>query len=88
MSVVQGQARDQGQARRGLIDRYRSWLPVTDTTPVITLGEGTTPLVPAQVLSERLGCEVWLKVEGPKSLAAAQDEEFGPDNELLDDRYD
>ena len=46
--------------RRGVIDRYRTWLPVTEATPVITLGEGSTPLVPAQVLSEELGCEVWL----------------------------
>ena len=38
----------QGRARQGLIDRYRSWLPVTDSTPVITLGEGSTPLVPAR----------------------------------------
>ena len=49
---------------RGVIARYRDWLPVADTDPVITLGEGSTPLVEAEVLSDRLGCEVWLKVEG------------------------
>lgn len=49
---------------RGIIEEYRDRLPVTDTTPVVTLREGGTPLVPAQVLSERTGCEVHLKVEG------------------------
>ena len=49
---------------RGVIARYRSWLPVTDADPVITLGEGSTPLVEAEALSDLLGCEVWLKVEG------------------------
>ena len=49
-------------ARHGVIDRYRSWLPVTDATPVITLGEGSTPLVKAGALSVELGCQVWLKV--------------------------
>src|SRR6476469_9950315 len=63
----------QGRARQGLIDRYRSWLPVTDSTPVITLGEGSTPLVPAQVLSEELGCEVWLKVEGANPTGSFKD---------------
>ena len=60
-------------ARRGVIDRYRSWLPVTEATPVITLGEGSTPLVPAQVLSEELGCEVWLKVEGANPTGSFKD---------------
>jgi threonine synthase len=41
----------------GVIARYRSWLPVSGSDPVITLGEGSTPLVPAQVLSEILDCD-------------------------------
>ena len=49
---------------RGVIARYRDWLPVADTDPVITLGEGSTPLVEAENLSDRLGGEVWVKVEG------------------------
>ena len=40
---------------RGLIARYRDWLPITDTDPVITLGEGNTPLVEAEKLSRQLG---------------------------------
>jgi threonine synthase len=38
-----------------LIERYRDLLPVGDATPVVTLGEGGTPLVPLERLSERLG---------------------------------
>ena len=49
---------------RGVIDEYRRWLPVTEQTPVISLREGGTPLVYACVLSEMLGNQVWLKVEG------------------------
>ena len=36
----------------GVIARYRDWLPVSDSDPVITLGEGGTPLVAAEKLSE------------------------------------
>ena len=44
----------------GLIEQYRDLLPVTDDARVITLGEGATPLIPAPVLSERTGCQVYL----------------------------
>ncbi|MDN5763129.1 MAG: threonine synthase [Microlunatus sp.] len=60
-------------SRRGVIDRYRSWLPVTDTDPVITLGEGSTPLIAAPVLSAELDCEVWLKVEGANPTGSFKD---------------
>jgi len=58
---------------RGVIDEYRSWLPVTDQTPVITLREGGTPLVYACVLSEMLGNEIWLKVEGTNPTGSFKD---------------
>ncbi len=58
---------------RGLISRYREWLPITDTDPVISLGEGSTPLVHAEVLSERIGCEVWIKVEGANPTGSFKD---------------
>jgi len=58
---------------RGVIDEYRSWLPVTDQTPVITLLEGGTPLVYACVLSEMLGNEIWLKVEGANPTGSFKD---------------
>jgi threonine synthase len=57
----------------GLISQYRDWLPVTGDTPVITLGEGATPLIPAPVLSERTGCEVYLKVEGANPTGSFKD---------------
>lgn len=58
---------------RGVIARYRAWLPIRDTDPVITLGEGDTPLVPADALSEELRCEVWLKVEGANPTGSFKD---------------
>lgn len=57
----------------GLIEFYRSRLPVTDSTPVVTLFEGATPLVPAQGLSERTGCTVYLKVEGANPTGSFKD---------------
>jgi threonine synthase len=58
---------------RGVIEEYRSWLPVSEQTPVITLCEGGTPLVRAQVVSERTGCDVWLKVEGANPTGSFKD---------------
>jgi threonine synthase len=56
-----------------LIDRYRSRLPVSDRTPVISLGEGSTPLLPAPRLSERLGVELWLKWEASNPTGSYKD---------------
>ncbi|MEU0938479.1 threonine synthase [Embleya sp. NPDC005971] len=58
---------------RGVIEEYRDRLPVSVNTPVVTLREGGTPLVPAQVLSERTGCEVHLKVEGANPTGSFKD---------------
>ena len=58
---------------RGLIETYRDRLPVTDATPVITLHEGNTPLVPASALSARTGCDVYLKVEGANPTGSFKD---------------
>src|SRR3954471_12046110 len=58
---------------RGLIDAYRDRLPVTDATPVVTLHEGNTPLVPAPELSARTGCDVYLKVEGANPTGSFKD---------------
>src|SRR5215468_4616070 len=58
---------------RGLIDNYRERLPVTDATPVITLHEGNTPLVPAPALSAQTGCDVYLKVEGANPTGSFKD---------------
>ncbi|MBO3744581.1 threonine synthase [Streptosporangiaceae bacterium NEAU-GS5] len=61
------------RAWRGLIEEYRDRLPVTATTPVVTLLEGGTPLVPAGKLSEITGCEVHLKVEGLNPTGSFKD---------------
>lgn len=58
---------------RGLIDTYRDRLPVTAATPVVTLHEGNTPLLPAPLLSARTGCDVYLKVEGANPTGSFKD---------------
>jgi threonine synthase len=57
----------------GLIERYRDRLPFAPGDPVVSLGEGSTPLVPAPVLSERLGVEVLLKIEGANPTGSFKD---------------
>ncbi len=58
---------------RGVIEEYRSRLPVGPDTPVVTLREGGTPLVAAGHLSERTGCAVWVKVEGQNPTGSFKD---------------
>jgi threonine synthase len=49
---------------RGVLHRYRDRLPLTDKTPMISLGEGDTPLVKSRRLVERVGCrELYFKLE-------------------------
>jgi threonine synthase len=62
-----------GQGWRGLIEEYRAYLPVSAATPVVTLQEGNTPLLPAPRLSERIGARVWLKVEGANPTGSFKD---------------
>src|SRR6201994_1258019 len=62
-----------GRAWRGVIAEYRGRLPVDETTPVVTLFEGGTPLLPAPVLSARTGCDVYLKVEGLNPTGSFKD---------------
>jgi threonine synthase len=57
----------------GVIERYRDRLPVTAETPIVTLGEGDTPLVPARHLSELVGRSVHLKVEGANPTGSFKD---------------
>src|SRR6266700_1420926 len=58
---------------RGVIEEYRAFLPVDDETPVVTLLEGGTPLLPAPRLSERLNATVWLKYEGANPTGSFKD---------------
>ena len=73
MSVHVERPAPAGHPSRGVIARYREWLPVRETDPVITLGEGDTPLVLATAMSELLDCEVWLKVEGANPTGSFKD---------------
>jgi threonine synthase len=61
-------------ARPTLVDRYRRFLPVTDATPVVSLGEGGTPLVHARRLGASLGlANLHLKVEGQNPTGSFKD---------------
>jgi threonine synthase len=59
----------------GVIHRYRSFLPVSDSTPVVSLGEGGTPLIFSPGLSGMVGrdCEVYLKYEGLNPTCSFKD---------------
>ena len=57
----------------GVIERYREFLPVGSATPLLTLGEGGTPLLHAPRLSERLGVDVQLKCEGLNPTGSFKD---------------
>src|SRR4051794_30016362 len=57
----------------GLIERYRERLPFAPGDPVVSMGEGSTPLVLAERVSERIGAEVWLKLEGLNPTGSFKD---------------
>ena len=59
----------------GVIDRYREFLPVSDSTPIVSLGEGNTPLVYSAKLSARVGrgCEMFVKNEGVNPTGSFKD---------------
>jgi len=63
------------QQSRGVIERYREFLPVSPATPIISLGEGNTPLIYSPRLSERVGrnCEVFIKNEGTNPTGSFKD---------------
>jgi threonine synthase len=56
-----------------LIERYREFLPLEPGDPVVTLNEGSTPLVEAPVISERVGARVLLKLEGANPTGSFKD---------------
>ena len=57
----------------GLMERYRERLPFAPDDPVVSLGEGTTPLVHAPHISELVEAEVWLKLEGLNPTGSFKD---------------
>ena len=58
-----------------MIERYHEFLPVSPATPVISLGEGNTPLIYSSRLSERVGrgCKVFVKNEGLNPTGSFKD---------------
>ncbi len=63
---------------QGLINRYREYLPVSDSTPIVTLNEGNTPLIKADNLAKKIGlsemnCEIYLKFEGANPTGSFKD---------------
>lgn len=58
---------------KGVIDRYQDFLPVTPKTPIVTLLEGNTPLLPALEISKKTNCEVFLKLEGLNPTGSFKD---------------
>jgi threonine synthase len=60
---------------RGVIEEYRKFLPVSERTPVITLGEGNTPLIRAARLAKKIapGIDLYLKFEGANPTGSFKD---------------
>jgi len=63
----------QALSPRPLIERYRERLALEPDDPVVTLNEGSTPLVEAPVISERVGARVLLKLEGANPTGSFKD---------------
>ena len=58
----------------GVLERYRDYLPVTDNTPIFTLGEGDTPLVKSDGLAKELGCsQLYFKLESCNPTGSFKD---------------
>ena len=60
---------------RGLINKYRKYLPVNDSTPIVTLNEGNSPLIKADNLARKIGleCNLYLKFEGCNPTGSFKD---------------
>src|ERR671916_2725718 len=59
--------------RRGVIRKYRDWLPEIPEEAIATIGEGDTPLVEAPRLSEKIDASLYLKFEGMNPTASFKD---------------
>ncbi|MFE6795207.1 threonine synthase [Paenibacillus chitinolyticus] len=57
----------------GLLHQYKSYLPITEKTPLLTLHEGNTPLIRAEKLSEELGLDLYVKYEGLNPTGSFKD---------------
>ena len=58
----------------GVLNSYRDLLPLTNATPLITMGEGDTPLVKSNRLGREIGCpELYFKLEGCNPTGSFKD---------------
>ncbi len=57
----------------GVLEHYRPYLPLTDKTPMLSLGEGDTPLVRSLALSNETGCDIYFKLEGCNPTGSFKD---------------
>jgi threonine synthase len=60
-------------SKLGVIERYREYLPVAESTPIVSLGEGNTPLLFCPRLSKRVGRGVFVKNEGVNPTGSFKD---------------
>ncbi|OEH93979.1 threonine synthase [Bacillus solimangrovi] len=58
---------------RGLIRHYHDYLPVNEETPLLSLNEGNTPLLPLENLSKEFGVELYVKYEGANPTGSFKD---------------
>ncbi|CAM3773877.1 threonine synthase [Alkalicoccus chagannorensis] len=58
---------------RGLLEKYKEYLPVTEETPMLSLHEGNTPLLPMRHLSEKFGIEHYVKYDGANPTGSFKD---------------
>src|SRR5438094_10625804 len=60
---------------RGVIEQYREYLPVSESTPIVSLDEGDTPLIYSSRLRKRIGrgCDVFVKNEGINPTCSFKD---------------
>ncbi len=61
------------QPWRGILREYADWMPFGADAPIVSLGEGGTPLVAAEAISRRVGADVYLKVEGQNPTGSFKD---------------
>src|SRR6266478_6498099 len=72
---VNGMETSEFRQSRGVVESYREFLPVSPSTPIVSLGEGNTPLIYCPQLTKRVGrgCEVFVKNEGVNPTGSFKD---------------
>lgn len=58
---------------KGLLREYKDFLPINESTPMLSLNEGNTPLIRLDTLSEKWGVDLFVKVEGANPTGSFKD---------------